>query len=170
MLTLCWKANNCSHGKIWQFTSFYGEFQWESKLNEENMDRKLTTPFKWSQPLRIVIRGYVWHLWPSTTKCCSLRRVSKVRKVFHCNKHYFLHIWCKKWLLCDIPIKSYKMLNIPMYIIQNNFTEIWAVKDCNLCVLNSMGQWRSKCFITPLSFYIFIEKMFLIIVFGMMNI
>ena len=28
------------------------------------------------------------------------------------------------------------MLNITMYdIIKNNFTEIWPVKDCNLCVL-----------------------------------
>ncbi len=31
----------------------------------------------------------------------------------------------QKLLLCDIPIKSYKMLNIAMYdTIQNNFTEI----------------------------------------------
>ncbi len=29
--------------------------------------------------------------------------------------------------------KRYEILNIAMYdIIQNNFTEIWAVKDCNL--------------------------------------
>ncbi len=34
--------------------------------------------------------------------------------------------------LCDIPIKIYGMLNIARYdIIQNNFTEIWADKDCN---------------------------------------
>ncbi len=76
------------------------------------------------------------HLWPSATKWGSLRGVSKVRKVFCCNKHYFLHILMQKWLLCDIPIKSYKMLNITMYnIIQNNFTEKWAVKDFFVCVL-----------------------------------
>ena len=39
-------------------------------------------------------------------------------------------------LLCDIPIKSYVMLNVAMYdVIQNISAEIWAVKDCNLCVL-----------------------------------
>ena len=32
--------------------------------------------------------------------------------------------------------QTYEMLNIAMYdVVQNNFTEIWAVKDCNLCVL-----------------------------------
>ena len=49
--------------------------------------------------------------------------VLNLRKVFQCNKHYFLHILVQKWLLCDISIKSYEMLNIAMYdIIQNNFT------------------------------------------------
>ncbi len=42
----------------------------------------------------------------------------------------------QKLLLCDIPIKSYEMLSIAIYdIIQNNFTEVWAVKDSDLCVL-----------------------------------
>ena len=41
----------------------------------------------------------------------------------------------QKRLLCDIPIKSYTILNITMYdIIQNNFTQTWALKDYNLCV------------------------------------
>ncbi len=65
------------------------------------------------------------------------REYQKVKKVFHCNKHYFLHILMQKWLLCDIPIKSYKILNIAMYnIMQHNFTEIWAVKD--LCLVWSV--------------------------------
>ncbi len=42
----------------------------------------------------------------------------------------------QKWLLYDIPIQSYEMLNIVMYdIIWNNYMEIWALKDCNLCIL-----------------------------------
>ena len=54
-------------------------------------------------------------------------------KYFISIKHYFLHILMQKLLLCDIPIKSYEMLSIAIYdIIQNNFTEVWAVKDCNL--------------------------------------
>ncbi len=41
----------------------------------------------------------------------------------------------QKWLFFDIPIKSYSMLNIVMRdIIENNFIEIWAQKDCNLCI------------------------------------
>ncbi len=43
-------------------------------------------------------------------------------KMLNCTEHFFLHILIEQWLLCDIPIKSYKMLNIAMYdIIQNNF-------------------------------------------------
>ena len=65
----------------------------------------------------------------------------------------------QKLLLCDIPIKSCKMLNIAMYdVIQNNFTEIWAVKDYNLCVLIWANQEEYDCSITPLFFHIFIEK------------
>ena len=42
----------------------------------------------------------------------------------------------QKLLLYDIPIKSYEMLNIAMYdVIENILSEIWAVKDCNFCVL-----------------------------------
>ncbi len=71
----------------------------------------------------------------------------KLRKVLHCNQTYFLHRLMQKWLLCDIPIKTYEMLDITMYdVIQNNFTEIWAVKDSNLCVLLYMGQSRRKMF------------------------
>ncbi len=47
----------------------------------------------------------------------------------------------QKWLPCDIPpdvaIKNNEImvLNIAMHdITQNNFTEIWAVKDCNFSV------------------------------------
>ncbi len=59
-----------------------------------------------------------------------------MRKLLHCNKHNFLHILMEKLLLCYIPIKSYEMLNLKMDdIIQNNFTEICAVKDYNLCTL-----------------------------------
>ena len=40
----------------------------------------------------------------------------------------------QKLLLYDIPIKSYNMLNIDMFdSVQNNFAEIWTLKDCNLC-------------------------------------
>ena len=51
---------------------------------------------------------------PAPLKLSSLRGVLKLRKVVHCNKHYFVHILMQKWLLCDIPIKSYEMLNINM--------------------------------------------------------
>ena len=34
----------------------------------------------------------------------------------------------QKWLLCDVPSKSYELLNITMYgTHSNNFTEIWDV-------------------------------------------
>ena len=63
------------------------------------------------------------------------------KKVLHCNKHYFLHSLKQIWLLCDIPIKIYDVLNITKYdVIQNNFTEIWTVKDCNMCVLLSVDR------------------------------
>ena len=52
------------------------------------------------------------YLWPSATKWGSLTGVSKLRKVYHCNKHHFLHILMQKLLLNDFPIKSYRMLNI----------------------------------------------------------
>ena len=79
-----------------------------------------------------------------------------MRKVPHCNKHYFLHIVIQKLLLSDIPIKRYKMLNSAMYdVIPNSFTEIWALKDCNLCVLLWTNQEEN---VMPLSFQIFIEK------------
>ena len=47
------------------------------------------------------------NLWHSATKWGSLRGVSKLKKVFHCNKRYFPHILMLKWLLWDIPIKIY---------------------------------------------------------------
>ncbi len=41
----------------------------------------------------------------------------------------------QKLLFYNIPIKSYSMLNIVMHDnIENNFIEIWAHKDCNLCI------------------------------------
>ncbi len=93
-------------------------------------------------------------MWPHATKCGSLRAVSKFRKVPHCNKHCFLHIVMQKWLLNDIPIKSYKMLNIATYdIIPNSFTEIWTLKDCN-CTFMDQSRW--KCSTMGLSFQNFI--------------
>ncbi len=72
-------------------------------------------------------------MWPSATKWGSLSGVSKLGKVLCCSKLYFLHILMQKWLLCDDPVKSYEMFNIAMYdVFQNNFTKIWAVKDCVL--------------------------------------
>ncbi len=58
----------------------------------------------------------------------------KIEKKNHLIAIYiiFYTFWCKNDY--DIPIKSYKMLNITI-IIQNYFTEIWAVKDYNICVL-----------------------------------
>ncbi len=53
-----------------------------------------------------------YEVWPSTTKWGSLRGVSKLRKVLHCSKHYFLHILMQKWILYDFPIKSYGTLSI----------------------------------------------------------
>ena len=81
------------------------------------------------------------------------------------------YIFSYKKLLCDIPTKSYEMLNIAMYnIIQNNFTEIWAVVDCQQFMCTSLGHRScTKCSIT-LSFHIFIEKMFVMMLLGMINI
>ncbi len=74
-------------------------------------------------------------MWPSATKWGSLRGLSKSRMIIHCNKHNYLHILMQKWLFYDIPIKSYSMLNMIMHdIIETNFIEIWAQKDCNLCI------------------------------------
>ena len=63
------------------------------------------------------------------------------------------------------------MLNIPVHdIIQNNITEISAVKDCKLCALPwatpeaNVRQHLFSCKILP------IKKLFVKIVFGMMNI
>ncbi len=86
----------------------------------------------------ILVKFYILlhNMWPSATKWGSLRWVSKLRRVLYCKKPYFLHTLMQKWLLYDYLIKSYVMLNIAMYwIIQNNFTEILVVKDCNLCVI-----------------------------------
>ena len=75
----------------------------------------------------------------------------------------------QKLLLCDIPVKI--MLNIAKYdIIQNNFTEIWALKDFNLCVLPWAKQEEDVPSTTPLFFHIVISKVFVIIVFSMTNI
>ena len=107
--------------------------------------------------------GHVTHymllLWPSTTKWGSLRRILNWEKYFiEINKHYFLHVLMQKLFRCDIPIKSCEMLNIPIYdIIQNIVTEIWVVKDCNLCVLLCSNQ-EANVPITPLSSHIFISK------------
>ncbi len=47
----------------------------------------------------------------------------------------------QKGLFYDIPIKSYSMLNIIMHdIIENNFIEILAQKDCHLCI----NLWASQ--------------------------
>ena len=71
----------------------------------------------------------------------------------------------QKWLLYDFSIKSYSMLNIAMYdIIQNNFTEIWAVKDCNFCVLLWANQEENEHL---LSSTLSLKKVFVMIVFGM---
>ncbi len=76
----------------------------------------------------------------------------------------------QKIFLCDISIKSYKMLNIAMSeIIQNNFTEISAIKDCNLCVL----LWATQEANVPKYLFHFtfsLKKIFVMIVFCMMNI
>ncbi len=51
---------------------------------------------------RLAERKWYRHMWPSATKWGPLRVVSKLRKVPHCNKHYFLHIVMHKWLLSGI--------------------------------------------------------------------
>ena len=55
-------------------------------------------------------------MWPSATKWGSLRGLSKLRNVFHCNKHYFLYNLTQNWLLCDIPIRSYDCWTLPSTI------------------------------------------------------
>ncbi len=92
-------------------------------------------------------------LWPSTTKWNTLKAESQLRFITHCNKIVYT-FWCKN----DYSIfKSYGMLNIAIYGIIQNFTEIWAVKNCKFVCI-SMGQSRRKCSITPLFCHIFIAK------------
>ena len=76
----------------------------------------------------------------------------------------------QRWLLSDIPIKSYEMLNTAMYdIIPNSFTEIWALKDCIFCVLLWTNQEENvpKC-LFPSKFSL--KKVFAMIAFDMKNI
>ena len=83
------------------------------------------------------------HMWPSATKWGSLRGVSKLRKVLHCNKHYFLHILMSKSMI------SFKITS-----------QRFGLSKIVICdfVCTSMGQSSRKCSITRLFFHIFIEK------------
>ncbi len=73
------------------------------------------------------------HMWPSTTKWGSFRGVSEVRFLIHCNEHDFLQNLMQKWLLYDISINSYSLLNTDIFdCIQIHFLEIEALKDGNL--------------------------------------
>ena len=53
----------------------------------------------------------------------------------------FWSCWCKYYYSMIFPSKEFG--NVERHkcdIIQNNFTEIWAVKDCSLCVLLWVNQ------------------------------
>ncbi len=104
-----------------------------------SLGRMIMASIASSQPTVIQSGMFPWnmfhYMWPSATKWGSLRGLTKSRMIIHCNKHNFLHILMQKWLFYDIHIKSYSMLNIVMHdIIENIFIEIWAQKDCNLCI------------------------------------
>ena len=96
------------------------------------------------------------HLWPSAIKWGSLRMHIKIEESTSLQKSLFPKQCDAKWLLCNTCIRI-RSLNITMYdIIQNNFTEIWAVIDYN--VLRWVGHQGAKCSVTPLFFHIFIIK------------
>ncbi len=62
------------------------------------------------------------------------------------------------------------MLNIVMHdIIENNFIEIWAQKDCNLCITLWASQ-EANVPKHPFSAIFSLEKVLIVIVLGMMNI
>ena len=94
-------------------------------------------------------------VWRYQTLQSKLQNVSPILDTFVTQRHYmryfagsikilncnFLHILVQELLLCDTRIKIYKMLYLTMYnVIQNNFTQIWAIKNCNLCVLLWVNQ------------------------------
>ncbi len=60
-------------------------------------------------------------------------------------------------------------MNIAMYdIIQNNLSEMWALKDCDLCVLLWANHEANIPYLFPSTFSS--RKAFVMIVFGMTNI
>ncbi len=63
----------------------------------------------------------------------------KIEKVLHYNERYFVHILMQNCYMIFIS----KLQNVENYkyeIIQNNFTEIRAVKDGNFCVFLRASQ------------------------------
>ncbi len=60
--------------------------------------------------------------------------LSKLRKVLHCNKHYFLYILMQKLLLYDFPIKSYRMLNITSMISFKITSQKFGLSKIVICV------------------------------------
>ena len=67
--------------------------------------------------------------------------ISKIEKSPSLQEALFSTHFDATILLCDIPIRSYEMMNITKYdVIQNNFTEICAVKGYNLCVFLWVNQ------------------------------
>ncbi len=87
-----------SQYELWYIGWHYGHYQFKDKRN-----------------MKRIIHHY--HMWPSATKWGSLRGVSKLRNVFYCNKHYFLHILMQKLLLCAILLsKVTKCWTLPCII------------------------------------------------------
>ncbi len=90
-----------------------------------------------------------------------------LEKYFTVINTILLLISMQKLLFYDISIKIYEMLNTALYnIIQNHFTERWAVKDCNSSgASHSVQSWETrisrksqlKIFASHLSSYITIR-------------
>ena len=72
-----------------------------------------------------------WHLWPSTTKWGSLRGVSKLRKVY-VHKHFLYTFWCNDYSVIFLSITRMLETTRSYKNVENNFTKIWDLKDCNV--------------------------------------
>ncbi len=94
-------------------------------------------------------------MWPAPLNEALWGEYQEQRKVLYCNKPYFLHILMQKWLLCEIPVKSYTMLNCTISF-KRNFQRHGLSKI--VIYVYFYGPIKNKMFHNTLYFHIFIEK------------
>ena len=71
----------------------------------------------------------------------AFENITDLSITIYCNKQDFLHILMPKIIGFQNYIKSYNsILNINIWYdsIQNNYAEIWALKDCNGSIKKQM--------------------------------